>query len=149
MSRGRCAPHDYRRTSPEQVVVRTLESTPARGTRCSTRRWPSHRYSPCHSRLCKLLACSRIAARASNFLRIRCWCRNCADIVVLYIHPPEHAVVLCVDENSQIQALDRTAPLLPMRLGNPNGTRTYERPWHHARCFRARRQERQSELATA
>src|SRR5438094_3918482 len=39
------------------------------------------------------------------------------DIVGLYLNPPEHAVVLCVDEKSQIQALDRTAPLLPMRPG--------------------------------
>ena len=39
------------------------------------------------------------------------------DIVGLYMHPPDHAVVLCVDEKSQIQALDRTAPLLPLRPG--------------------------------
>ena len=39
------------------------------------------------------------------------------DIVGLYIAPPEHAVVLCVDEKSQIQALDRTQPLLPLRPG--------------------------------
>jgi transposase len=39
------------------------------------------------------------------------------DIVGLYVNPPEHAVVLCVDEKSQIQALDRTAPLLPMQPG--------------------------------
>src|SRR5438445_3874855 len=39
------------------------------------------------------------------------------DIVGLYLNPPEKAVVLCVDEKSQIQALDRTAPLLPMRPG--------------------------------
>ena len=39
------------------------------------------------------------------------------DIVGLYLHPPEKAVVLCVDEKSQIQALDRTQPLLPMRPG--------------------------------
>ena len=39
------------------------------------------------------------------------------DIVGLYMHPPDHAVVLCVDEKSQIQALDRTQPLLPMRPG--------------------------------
>ena len=39
------------------------------------------------------------------------------DIVGLYINPPEHAVVLCVDEKSRIQALDRTAPLLPMQPG--------------------------------
>ena len=39
------------------------------------------------------------------------------DIVGLYLSPPERALVLCVDEKSQIQALDRTQPLLPMRPG--------------------------------
>lgn len=39
------------------------------------------------------------------------------DVVGLYMHPPEHAVVLCVDEKTQVQALDRTQPLLPMRPG--------------------------------
>jgi transposase len=39
------------------------------------------------------------------------------DIVGLYLSPPERAVVLCVDEKSQVQALDRTQPLLPMRPG--------------------------------
>ena len=41
------------------------------------------------------------------------------DIVGLYLNPPERALVLCVDEKSQIQALDRTAPLLPLRPGVP------------------------------
>ena len=39
------------------------------------------------------------------------------DIVGLYLDPPERALVLCVDEKSQIQALDRTQPLLPLRPG--------------------------------
>ena len=39
------------------------------------------------------------------------------DVVGLYMNPPDHALVLCVDEKSQIQALDRTQPLLPMRPG--------------------------------
>lgn len=39
------------------------------------------------------------------------------DVVGLYMHPPENAVVLCVDEKTQVQALDRTQPLLPMRPG--------------------------------
>lgn len=43
------------------------------------------------------------------------------DIVGLYLNPPDHAVVLCVDEKSQIQALDRTAPLLPLGLGYVEG----------------------------
>lgn len=37
------------------------------------------------------------------------------DVVGLYVSPPEHAIVLCVDEKSQIQALDRSQPMLPMR----------------------------------
>ena len=43
------------------------------------------------------------------------------DIVGLYLNPPDHAVVLCVDEKSQIQALDRTQPTLPMGLGYVEG----------------------------
>ena len=39
------------------------------------------------------------------------------DIVGLYLHPPEHAVILCVDEKTQVQALDRRQPLLPLRPG--------------------------------
>jgi transposase len=39
------------------------------------------------------------------------------DVVGLYLNPPEHAMVLCVDEKSQIQALDRTQPILPLRPG--------------------------------
>src|SRR3954466_1326128 len=46
------------------------------------------------------------------------------DVVGLYLNPPEKAVVVCIDEKSQIQALDRTAPPLPIRLGVP------ERPTH-------------------
>ena len=41
------------------------------------------------------------------------------DVVGLYLNPPQKAVVLCVDEKSQIQALDRTAPILPLRPGLP------------------------------
>ena len=41
------------------------------------------------------------------------------DVVGLYLDPPENAIVLCVDEKSQIQALDRTAPMLPMQPGLP------------------------------
>jgi transcriptional regulator with XRE-family HTH domain len=46
------------------------------------------------------------------------------DVVGLYLNPPDAAVVLCVDEKTQVQALDRTAPILPLmprcpRAGNP------------------------------
>jgi transposase len=43
------------------------------------------------------------------------------DIVGLYLNPPDHALVLCVDEKSQVQALQRTQPMLPMGLGYVEG----------------------------
>ena len=47
-----------------------------------------------------------------------CFVEKVRDIVGLYLHPPDQAVVLCVDEKTQIQqALDRTQPMLPMGLG--------------------------------
>lgn len=50
------------------------------------------------------------------------------DVVGLYLNPPDKALVLSVDEKSQIQALDRTAPLLPLRPGIPaRQTRDYKR----------------------
>ena len=50
------------------------------------------------------------------------------DVVGLYLAPPEKAIVLCVDEKSQIQALDRTAPILPLRPGLPErATHDYKR----------------------
>lgn len=65
------------------------------------------------------------------------WCGKSTDsefeskmikIVGLYLNPPENAIVLCVDEKTQIQALDRTQPELPMRSGNPKRqTATYKR----------------------
>jgi hypothetical protein len=50
------------------------------------------------------------------------------DSVGLYLNPPDRALVLCVDEKSQIQALDRTAPILPLRPGLPERqTHEYKR----------------------
>jgi transposase len=50
------------------------------------------------------------------------------DVVGLYLNPPTNAIVLCVDEKSQIQALDRTAPILPLRPGLPEkATHDYKR----------------------
>lgn len=57
------------------------------------------------------------------------------DIVGLYLKPPQNAIVLCVDEKSQIQALDRTAPTLPMQIGMPERqTRDYVRHGTPPRC---------------
>lgn len=51
------------------------------------------------------------------------------DVVGLYLQPPERALVLCVDEKTQVQALDRTAPLLPLRPGQPE-RRTHDYTRH-------------------
>jgi transposase len=79
-----------------------------------------------------------------------------ADIVGLYLDPPERALVLCVDEKSQIQALNRTAPLLPLRPGIPaqmshdyqrNGTTSLFAALEvatgkvHGRCYRQHRHQ--------
>jgi hypothetical protein len=51
------------------------------------------------------------------------------DVVGLYLNPPEHALVLCVEEKSQIQALDRTQPGLPLKKGRC-GTMTHDYQRH-------------------
>ena len=58
------------------------------------------------------------------------------DVVGLYVSPPQHAVVLCVDEKSQIQALDRSQPMLPMRPGSPHGAATTTRAMARPRSSR-------------
>jgi transposase len=82
--------------------------------------------------------------------------KKLADIVGLYLDPPERALVLCVDEKSQIQALNRTAPLLPLRPGIPaQMTHDYKRHGTtslfaalevatgkvHGRCYRRHRHQ--------
>ena len=86
---------------------------PARSAsaRC-TRIWRSHGLRPHQIRQFKLSNDPNFAAKVR-------------DIVGLYVNPPEHAVVLSVDEKSQIQALDRTQPGLPMKKGRC-GTMTHD-----------------------
>ena len=67
--------------------------------------------------LARLRLCNRIGGRPSSCPRIHCLSNKVRDIVGLYLAPPDRTVVLCVDEKTQVQALDRTQPLLPMRPG--------------------------------
>jgi transposase len=103
----------------ERVIVRTLESKPDGATHWSTR-------SMAEATGLNQTAISRIwrafalqPHRQENFKLSRdpLFIDKVRDIVGLYLDPPERALVLCVDEKSQIQALERTAPLLPMRPG--------------------------------
>jgi transposase len=74
--------------------------------------WRSHNIKPHRVKTFKL-------SRDPKFLE------KLTDVVGLYLNPPEHALVLCVDEKSQIQALDRTQPGLPLKKGRC-GTRTHD-----------------------
>jgi len=105
----------------EAVIVRTLESLPPDATHWSSRGmakasglsissvqriWRAFGLQPHRLETFKLSTDPDFVAKVR-------------DVVGLYVAPPEHAIVLCVDEKSQIQALDRSQPMLPMRPGQP------------------------------
>ena len=105
----------------EAVIVRTLESLPPDATHWSSRGmakasglsissvqriWRAFGLQPHRLETFKLSTDPDFVAKVR-------------DVVGLYVSPPEHAIVLCVDEKSQIQALDRSQPMLPMRPGQP------------------------------
>jgi transposase len=111
----------------EEVIVKTLETTPRDATHWSTRSmarevgltqsavlriWRAFGLQPHRQETWKLSKDPQFVAKVR-------------DVVGLYLNPPERAVVLCVDEKSQIQALDRSAPMLP---GTPaRATHDYKR----------------------
>jgi transposase len=113
------APRKVSDAQVEQVVIQTLETTPRGETHWSTRGlakasglsrmtisriWQAFGLQPHRSETFKL------SPEPQLIEKVR-------DIVGLYMNPPDHAAVFCVDEKSQIQALDRTQPLLPLRPG--------------------------------
>jgi len=114
----------------EQVVVRTLESTPRGATHWSTRGM-AKAIGLSHATISRIWHAFGLQPHRSETFKLSpdpLLVPKVRDIVGLYVNPPEHAVVLCVDEKSQIQALDRTAPLLPMRPGQPERrTHDYKR----------------------
>ena len=63
------------------------------------------------------LLCSLTVAKPSSSRKTRFSLKKWCHIVGLYLHPPDQALVVCADEKMQIQALDRSQPLLPMRPG--------------------------------
>jgi transposase len=111
----------------EEVVNATLQTNPAGATHWSCRTmadrqglskstinriWQGHGLQPHRTKQFKL-------SRDPRFLE------KLTDVVGLYLNPPEKALVLCVDEKSQIQALDRTQPGLPLKQGRC-GTMTHD-----------------------
>lgn len=103
----------------EQVVVRTLETTPPGATHWSTRTM-ARAVGLSHTTVSRMWRAFGLQPHRSKTFKLSPdpWLVDkVRDIVGLYVDPPAHAVVLCVDEKPQIQALDRTAPLLPMLPG--------------------------------
>jgi transposase len=103
----------------ELVLARTLESQPEAATHWSTRDMAKAcgLSQSSVSRIWRAFSLAPHRAESFKLSKDPLFIEKVRDIVGLYLDPPDRALVLCVDEKSQIQALDRTAPLLPMRPG--------------------------------
>jgi transposase len=105
----------------EEIVTKTLESAPNDATHWSTRSMAKAcGVSPITvSRIWRAFGLKPHRVTTFKLSQDPQFIDKVRDIVGLYLHPPDKALVLCVDEKSQIQALDRTQPILPMRPGQP------------------------------
>ena len=118
----------------ERVIVKTLEETPRDATHWSTRSMAqaAGMSQSAVSRIWRAFGLKPHLVDSFKLSPDPLFIDKVRDIVGLYLNPPEAAVVLCVDEKSQIQALDRTAPVLPLIPGTPERrTHDYRRQWHH------------------
>ena len=105
----------------EEVITRTLETSPKNATHWSTRSMASELglTQSAVSRIWQAFGLAPHRQDAWKLSKDPQFVDKVRDVAGLYLNPPERAVVLCVDEKSQIQALDRTAPVLPMLPGTP------------------------------
>src|SRR4051794_38835011 len=114
----------------EEVITKTLETTPKDATHWSTRAMAKEvgLTQTAVSRIWRAFGLQPHRQEAFKLSKDPLFVDKVHDVVGLYLNPPERAVVLCVDEKSQIQALDRTAPILPMLPGTPQrATHDYKR----------------------
>jgi|SRR5579883_455249 len=114
----------------EEVIVRTLETTPRDATHWSTRSLAAQvgLSQSAVSRIWRAFGLQPHRQETWKLSRDPQFVAKVRDVVGLYLDPPERAVVLCVDVKSQIQALERTAPILPMLPGTPaRATHDYKR----------------------
>jgi transposase len=113
------APRRIRDAEIERVIVKTLESKPRDATHWSTRSMAkaSGLSQSTISRVWRAFALQPHRSETFKLSKDPLFIEKVRDVVGLYLNPPDKALVLCVDEKSQIQALDRTQPLLPMRPG--------------------------------
>lgn len=124
------APRSISDEQVEDVVTRTLESMPANGTHWSTRLM-AQKAGLSQTAIVRIWHAFGLQPhRVENFKLSKDpqFVEKVRDIVGLYLNPPERAMVLCVDEKSQVQALNRTQPILPLAPGVPaRQTHDYER----------------------
>jgi len=105
----------------ERVIVKTLEDQPSNATHWSTRSMAAATgmSQTAVSRIWRAFGLKPHQTEAFKLSPDPQFIDKVRDIVGLYLNPPEAAVVMCVDEKSQIQALDRSAPVLPLMPGVP------------------------------
>jgi transposase len=105
----------------EALIVATLEQTPTDATHWSTRSMAkaSGMSQSAVSRIWRAFGLKPHLVDSFKLSPDPQFVEKVRDVVGLYLNPPEGALVLCVDEKTQIQALDRTAPVLPLRPGLP------------------------------
>jgi transposase len=113
------APRAIMDADVERVLRLTLETTPRDATHWSTRAMATRSglSQSAVSRIWRAFALQPHRVTTFKLSKDPLFIDKVRDIVGLYLHPPDRALVLCVDEKSQIQALDRTQPVLPMRPG--------------------------------
>lgn len=113
------APRTISDEDVERVLTITLEEKPTDATHWSTRSM-ARRTGLSQSAISRVWRAFALQPHRSESFKLSTdplFIEKVRDIVGLYLNPPERAAVLCVDEKTQVQALDRTAPLLPMRPG--------------------------------
>lgn len=124
------APRTIGDADVERVVTLTLESTPPDATHWSTRSM-AQRAGMSQSAISRIWRAFALQPQRNETFKLSKdprFIEKVRDIVGLYLDPPDKALVLCVDEKSQIQALDHTAPLLPTRPGQiERRTHDYQR----------------------
>jgi transposase len=115
------APRTVTDDDVERVIVKTLEETPTDATHWSTRSMATATgmSQSAVSRIWRAFALKPHQAESFKLSPDPQFIDKVRDIVGLYLNPPDAAVVFCVDEKTQIQALDRTAPVFPLLPGTP------------------------------
>ena len=130
MSRGWALRASITDAQVEEVVTKTLESMPANSTHWSTRLMAKKTGLSQNAIVRIWHAFGLQPHRVENFKFSKDpqFVEKVRDIVGLYLNPPDRAIVLCVDEKSQVQALNRTQPILPLAPGVPaRQSHDYER----------------------